>query len=192
MCDRLQILAGRLGMIMRMPVPIEDYSDISDNNIGALVSTQVCREGFNEDLNSFVQSYGSSTTDASLLLMPLVGFLPANDSRIAGTIARIEDELEHDGFVERYRVDQAASDGLAGGEGSSLICSFWLIQALAKQGQVGRARQILERMLDIRNDVGLLAEEFDPVNDRMLGNFPQAFSHIGLVNAASVCELQCL
>jgi GH15 family glucan-1,4-alpha-glucosidase len=154
------------------------------------IHRQVCSEGFNEDLNSFVQSYGSTTTDASLLLLPLVGFLPATDPMIAGTISRIEDELEHDGFVERYRVDQAASDGVAGGEGSFLICSFWLIQALAAQGRVDRAREILESMLDLRNDVGLLAEEYDPVNKRMLGNFPQAFSHIGLVNAASDCDLK--
>ncbi|MCH9815907.1 MAG: glycoside hydrolase family 15 protein [Actinomycetia bacterium] len=154
------------------------------------IKKQVCEEGFNTELNSFVQYYGADATDASLLLLPLVGFLPATDPMIRGTIARIEHELEHDGFVERYATEAAASDGLAGSEGAFLICSFWLIQALAGEGRVERARELLEKMLDLRNDVGLLAEEYDPSTKRMLGNFPQAFSHIGLVNAASVCELK--
>jgi GH15 family glucan-1,4-alpha-glucosidase len=172
---------------------IRDYGLPGDakrwQGLADTIKKQVCEQGFNSDMNSFVQYYGADATDASLLLLPLVGFLPATDPMIKGTIARVEDELEHDGFVERYSTSDAASDGLAGGEGAFLICSFWLIQAIAEEGRVERARALMGKMLSLRNDVGLLAEEYDPIAKRMLGNFPQAFSHIGLVNAASVCEL---
>ncbi len=148
------------------------------------IHADVVANGFDREKNSFVQSYGSDAVDASLLLIPIVGFLPASDPRVAGTIRAVEEELENDGFVARYRVDEAASDGLSGTEGAFLICSFWLIQAIALQDRVERARGLLDKMLALRNDVGLLSEEYDPIAGRMLGNFPQAFSHIGLVSAA--------
>lgn len=148
------------------------------------IHADVLANGFDAEKNSFVQYYGSDAVDASLLLIPLVGFLPPDDPRVAGTIAAVEDELENDGFVARYRTSDAASDGLSGSEGAFLICSFWLIQAVAMQGRVDRARELLEKLLALRNDVGLLSEEYDPIDGRMLGNFPQAFSHIGLISAA--------
>ncbi len=152
------------------------------------IHADVMAKGFDSDRNTFVQAYGTKALDASLLQIPIVGFLPGDDSRVAGTIDAIKQELVQDGFVARYLTDDAASDGLAGTEGSFLICSFWLIQAIALQGNLDEARGLLEQMLSLRNDVGLLSEEYDTVNKRMLGNFPQAFSHIGLVNAALACE----
>jgi GH15 family glucan-1,4-alpha-glucosidase len=146
---------------------------------------EVCREGFNVELNSFVQSYGSDTLDASTLLIPLVGFLPAEDPRVVGTIERIERDLTRDGFVERYReADASDVDGLPAGEGVFLPCSFWLVDCLALLGRHDEARALFERLLGIRNDLGLLAEEYDPDEKRLLGNFPQAFTHVGLVNSA--------
>ena len=146
---------------------------------------EVCREGFNVELNSFVQSYGSETLDASALLIPLVGFLPGDDPRVVGTIERIERDLTRDGFVERYREEDASDvDGLPAGEGVFLPCSFWLVDCLAVLGRHDEARALFERLLGIRNDLGLLAEEYDPDEKRLLGNFPQAFTHVGLVNSA--------
>ncbi|MEI2717855.1 MAG: glycoside hydrolase family 15 protein [Candidatus Nanopelagicales bacterium] len=159
------------------------WRDLADK-----IHADVMANGFDADRNTFVQAYGSKALDASLLQIPLVGFLPADDPRVVGTVAAIERELVTDGFVARYLTDDAASDGLSGKEGSFLICSFWFIQALAMQGQRDRALELLHQMLDLRNDVGLLSEEYDSVNKRMLGNFPQAFSHIGLVNAALACQ----
>ncbi len=149
-----------------------------------MVHRDIMAKGFDEKRNTFVQAYGTDALDASLLQIPIVGFLPGDDPRVVGTIKAVREELEHNGFVERYRTDAAAADGLAGTEGSFLICSFWLIQAMALAGQRKEARELLDQMLDLRNDVGLLSEEYDTVNKRMLGNFPQAFSHIGLINAA--------
>ncbi|HUR01229.1 MAG TPA: glycoside hydrolase family 15 protein, partial [Nonomuraea sp.] len=123
--------------------------------------------------------------DASLLLMPIVGFLPADDPRVAGTVAAIEKELMSDGFVLRYPVAEDNDvDGLPGGEGAFLACSFWLVEVMAMQGRKEEAKQLFERLLALRNDVGLLAEEYDPRYARMVGNFPQAFSHVPLVHAA--------
>ena len=153
------------------------------------IHADVMAKGFDADRNTFVQSYGSKALDASLLQIPIVGFLPGDDPRVVGTIKAVRDELETDGFVARYRTDDAAADGLSGTEGSFLICSFWLIQAMALAGQMTEARDLLGQMLDLRNDVGLLSEEYDTVNKRMLGNFPQAFSHIGLINAALASEM---
>ena len=133
--------------------------------------------------NSFVQSYGSDQLDASLLLLPTVGFLPPEDPRVVGTVEAIKRELTRDGFVLRYRTE-AGVDGLAGGEGTFLPCTFWLADALALMGRRDEAAEIFERLLSIRNDIGLLAEEYDPRTRRQLGNFPQAFSHIGLINTA--------
>ena len=147
------------------------------------IHEQVCREGFDADLNSFVQFYGSKHLDASLLMMPLVGFLPAEDPRVIGTVKAVEEHLMRDGFVERYKQDPAV-DGIPHGEGAFLACSFWLADNYELQGRHKDAVRMFERLLEIRNDVGLLSEEYDPVAKRQLGNFPQAFSHVGLVNTA--------
>jgi GH15 family glucan-1,4-alpha-glucosidase len=147
------------------------------------IHEQVCRDGFDVGLNSFVQYYGSTELDASLLMMPLVGFLPADDGRVAGTVKAIEKYLVKDGFVSRYSTDPAV-DGMPHGEGMFLACSFWLADNYVLQGRDKDATRLFEALLDIRNDVGLLSEEYDPFAKRLLGNFPQAFSHVGLVNTA--------
>lgn len=144
---------------------------------------QVCREGFDPKLNSFVQSYGAQQLDASLLLLPLVGFLPADDPRIEGTVATIERSLLKDGFVARYNTGSTV-DGLPGDEGAFLACSFWLADNYILQGRHDDARALFDRLLAVRNDVGLLAEEYDPGARRQVGNFPQAFSHVALINTA--------
>ncbi len=144
---------------------------------------EVCGTGFDTALNAFVQSYGSPHLDASLLMIPLVGFLPADDPRVEGTVAAIQERLMDRGFVRRYDSDEDV-DGLPPGEGAFLPCTFWLADNLALQGRRDEAREIYERLLAIRNDVGLLAEEYDPAAQRLLGNFPQAFSHVCLVNTA--------
>jgi GH15 family glucan-1,4-alpha-glucosidase len=148
------------------------------------IHAEVCEKGFDRELNSFVQVYGSKRLDASLLLMPLVGFLPANDPRIRGTLRAVEQRLLIDGeFVLRYEPENP-HDGLPAGEGAFLACSFWLVDNYILQGRRLEARRLFERLLSRCNDVGLLAEEFDPVSTRMLGNFPQAYSHVGLINCA--------
>lgn len=147
------------------------------------VHEEVCANAFNAELGSFVQSYGSDVLDASLLLLPLVGFLPAEDPRVVGTVAAVEKHLLRDGFVARYDTRKAA-DGLPGDEGAFLACSFWLVDNYVLQGRYNDARRLFERLLDLRNDVGLLAEEYDPRRRRQVGNFPQAFSHVALVNTA--------
>ncbi len=144
---------------------------------------QICSEGFNKALNSFVQYYGAHTLDASLLMLPLVGFLPATDPRMKGTVAAIEQGLMRNGFVDRYDTSNHI-DGLPSGEGAFLLCTFWLADNLALQGRYQEAREIFERLLALRNDVGLLAEQYDPQGHRLMGNFPQAFSHVGLINTA--------
>jgi len=148
------------------------------------IHADVCARGFDPDLGSFVQAYGSKRLDASLLLMPLVGFLPADDPRVRGTIRAIEEKLLIDkAFVLRYETDSSA-DGLPHGEGAFLACSFWLVQNYILQGRYAEARSLFDRLVLLSNDVGLLAEEFDPRSGRMLGNFPQAYSHVGLINSA--------
>jgi GH15 family glucan-1,4-alpha-glucosidase len=147
------------------------------------IHEQVCRQGFDASLNSFVQYYGSKHLDASILMMPLVGFLEANDPRVKGTVNAIETHLMRNGLVGRYTQDPAV-DGLPHGEGTFLACSFWLADNYELQGRHQEAVRMFEHLLEIRNDVGLLAEEYDPVGKRQLGNFPQAFSHVGLVNTA--------
>ena len=147
------------------------------------IHDEVCARGFDPALGSFVQAYGSTQLDASLLLIPLVGFLPATDPRVRGTVAAIERRLVVDGLVMRY--DTAATDdGLPAGEGAFLACSFWLADNYALLGRRDDARALFGRLLALRNDVGLLAEEYDPRARRLVGNFPQAFSHVGLVDTA--------
>jgi GH15 family glucan-1,4-alpha-glucosidase len=147
------------------------------------IHKDVCRKAFDPDLGSFVQAYGSKALDASLLLLPLVGFLPPSDPRIVGTVKTIEQRLMADGFVCRYDTGETV-DGLPPGEGAFLACSFWLADNFIMQGRMTEARELFERLLALRNDVGLLAEEYDPRLGRQLGNFPQAFSHVALVNTA--------
>jgi GH15 family glucan-1,4-alpha-glucosidase len=148
------------------------------------IHAEVCQKGFDAELGSFVQSYGSRHLDASLLMLALVGFLPPSDPRIRGTVSAIERRLlVEDTFVLRYDTEEA-SDGLPPGEGAFLACSFWLADNLVLLGRDEEARGLFERLLALRNDVGLLAEEYDPVARRQLGNFPQAFSHIALANTA--------
>jgi GH15 family glucan-1,4-alpha-glucosidase len=149
------------------------------------IHAEVCDRGYDADRGSFVQSYGSSALDASLLLIPLVGFLPASDPRVEGTVRAIEKELMVDGFVLRYRTGERGPDGLPPGEGAFLPCTFWLADAYAQMGRVAEAGRLFESLLAVRNDVGLLSEEYDPGLRRLVGNFPQAFSHVALVNTAS-------
>jgi GH15 family glucan-1,4-alpha-glucosidase len=148
------------------------------------IHEEICRQGFDSELKSFVGFYGSKKPDASLLMIPLVGFLPAKDPRMAGTVAAIEKHLmRRDGFVARYNPDSKV-DGLPHGEGTFLACTFWLADNYMLQGRRKDAVRTFERLLGIRNDVGLLSEEYDPDGKRLVGNFPQGFSHIGLVNTA--------
>jgi GH15 family glucan-1,4-alpha-glucosidase len=149
----------------------------------AAIHDDVCRRGYDPDLGAFVQYYGSKLPDASLLMLPLVGFLPARDPRMVGTIKLIQEHLVTDGFVARYQTVPHV-DGLPPGEGAFLPCTFWLADNLVQLGRYGEARAIFERLLAIRNDVGLLSEEYEPVSRRLLGNFPQAFTHVGLINTA--------
>ncbi|HET9664901.1 MAG TPA: glycoside hydrolase family 15 protein, partial [Burkholderiales bacterium] len=149
----------------------------------ARIHEEVCQRGFDRGRNAFVQSYDSTELDASLLLIPITGFLSASDPRMAGTVQAIERELMEDGFVHRYRTRESI-DGLPPGEGAFLPCTFWLADNYMLQGRTDEARRLFERLLELRNDVGLLAEEYDPKAKRQLGNFPQAFSHVALVNTA--------
>jgi GH15 family glucan-1,4-alpha-glucosidase len=149
----------------------------------AMIHDDVCRHGYDPGMGAFVQYYGSKLLDASVLMIPLVGFLPASDPRMVGTVRAIQQHLVSDGFVARYQTVPDV-DGLPPGEGAFLPCTFWLADNLARQGRDVEAREIFERLLAIRNDVGLLSEEYDPGARRLLGNFPQAFSHVGLINTA--------
>jgi GH15 family glucan-1,4-alpha-glucosidase len=147
------------------------------------IHEDVCAHGFDREMGSFVQSYGSKELDASLLLLPTVGFLPATDPRVLGTVDAVERRLFVDGFLLRY--DSATgTDGLPAGEGAFLACSFWLADAYVLMNRVDDARRLFERLLALCNDVGLLAEEYDTHTHRLVGNFPQAFSHVALVNTA--------
>jgi GH15 family glucan-1,4-alpha-glucosidase len=159
--------------------PLERWRALRDR-----IHAEVCARAFDRDANAFVQSYGSKVLDASLLQMPLVGFLPADDPRVRGTVAAIERTLlVDDTFVLRYRSDET-DDGLPAGEGAFLPCSFWLVSNRVMQGRADEARALFERVLSLANDVGLLAEEYDVPSRRQVGNFPQAFSHLALVDAA--------
>jgi GH15 family glucan-1,4-alpha-glucosidase len=152
-------------------------------SLAAEIHADVCRRGFDRQLGSFVQAYGSKQLDASLLLLPAIGFLPANDRRVRGTVDAIERHLLVDGFVMRYN-SKETRDGLPPGEGAFLACSFWLVDAYVLQGRWQDARTLFDRLLELRNDVGLLSEQYDPRARRLVGNFPQAFTHLALVNSA--------
>jgi GH15 family glucan-1,4-alpha-glucosidase len=160
------------------PCPLRRWVALRDE-----VHAEICERGFNAEMNSFVRAYGSTELDAALLLLPLVGFLPPDDSRIIGTVDAIQRHLTWNGFVLRYDTTDS-KDGLPPGEGVFLACSFWLADNLILQGKIDEARTLFERLVSLCNDVGLLSEEYEPVDGRFLGNFPQAFSHIALINTA--------
>jgi GH15 family glucan-1,4-alpha-glucosidase len=159
--------------------PVERWRAIREE-----IRTRVLENAWNEQKQAFTQSFGSDELDASVLLMPLVGFLPATHERFVSTVEAIRRELTFDGLVLRYEQKEDGMDGLPGGEGVFLPCSFWLAAVLALQGRYDEARELFERLLDLRNDVGLLSEEYDPVVGRQLGNFPQAFTHLALIETA--------
>lgn len=172
---------------------LEEYGSPDDQSEAAKwsairdeIHAEVCAKAYDADRKTFVQAYGSSNLDAALLMMPLVGFLPATDDRMQGTVAAIQRDLTVDGFVRRYTTETSV-DGLPPGEGVFLPCTFWLVDNLALMGRADEARALFERLIGLANDVGLLAEEYDPAAKRQLGNFPQAFTHVSLVNSA--CNL---
>jgi GH15 family glucan-1,4-alpha-glucosidase len=170
--------AVRLAEKLKYAAPLDRWRQVRE-----AIHAQVCEKGFNARRNSFVQSYDSDELDAALLLMPQVGFLPGSDPRVKSTIEAIERELMSDGLVLRYNTSRAG-DGLPPGEGVFLACSFWMVSSLKAIGRNDDARALFERLLTLANDLGLLSEEYDPTRKRLVGNFPQAFSHIALVNAA--------
>jgi GH15 family glucan-1,4-alpha-glucosidase len=159
--------------------PVDHWRDMRQQ-----IRTEIEEKGYDRDRNTFTQSYGSKALDASLLLMPQVGFLPADDERVLGTIEAVKRELSIDDCLIRRYDTRETHDGLPGEDGAFLLCSFWMVDALAMAGRQDDARRRFESLLELRNDVGLLAEEYDPVSKRMLGNFPQAFSHLGLIDSA--------
>lgn len=159
--------------------PVEKWRVLRDE-----IRADILANGWSSERGSFIQFYGSKNLDASLLLLPLVGFLPPDDARVIATVEAIQEELVEGGLVLRYRPEETP-DGLSGDEGTFLVCSFWLVDALCMIGRVDEAEALFERLLSLRNDLGLLAEQYDPSEGRQLGNFPQAFSHVGLVNSAN-------
>ncbi|HZB88951.1 MAG TPA: glycoside hydrolase family 15 protein [Terracidiphilus sp.] len=172
--DRAVLLAEQL----KYDAPVERWKALRDT-----VHAEICAKAFDERRNSFMQAYGSAQLDAALLLMPLVGFLPGSDPRVKGTVEAIERDLMRGGLVMRYDTAKV-DDGLPPGEGVFLACSFWMVSSLKAIGRLDDARNLFDRLLKLRNGVGLLSEEYDPSLNRLVGNFPQAFSHIALVNAA--------
>jgi GH15 family glucan-1,4-alpha-glucosidase len=163
----------------RLDGPEDRWRELRDE-----IHTTVIERGFDAALGSFTQSFGSKELDASLLMLPLVGFLPATDPRIRGTIEAVERDLLQDGLVLRYRTQEAGVDGLPPGEGVFLPCSFWLANCYELLGRHDEALKLFERLLGLSNDLGLLSEEYDPQAKRLLGNFPQAFTHLTLVGTA--------
>jgi GH15 family glucan-1,4-alpha-glucosidase len=160
------------------PGPVEHWRRLRDR-----IHADVCKHAWNAKRASFVQYYGSKELDASLLLIPMTGFLPVSDHRVRATIEAIQKDLTEEGFVLRYRTRKSL-DGLPPGEGVFLACSFWLADCLILLGRRDEARELFERLCRLTNDVGLLSEEYEPRSGRHLGNFPQAFSHVALVNTA--------
>lgn len=183
--DRMIRTAEQAGL----PAPLDRWRAAR-----AAVHREVREKGYDAERGTFTQYYGSHGLDAALLLIPRVGFLPAHDARVHGTIEAVRKELSQDGFVLRYRTDadptseHGTVDGLPGSEGAFLACSFWLADALVLEGRRAEARDLFERLLDLRNDVGILSEEWDTHRRRHVGNTPQAFSHVGLVNTALSLE----
>jgi pentatricopeptide repeat protein len=174
--DRAIALAPQLGMHAEVDRWTADRAKIRE---------AVLTRGWSEARQAYAQSFDSDDLDAAQLLMPILGFLPATDERMRSTIEAIADGLTDDGLVLRYRNEQGLNaDGLTGEEGTFVICSFWLVSALAKAGEIDRAEQLFDKLVAYGNDLGLLAEEIDTANGELLGNFPQAFSHIGLITAA--------
>jgi GH15 family glucan-1,4-alpha-glucosidase len=168
---------------MGLPGPLDHWRKLRRQ-----IHDDVCRQGVSDARGCFVQSYGSEELDASLLLMPITGFLPASDPRVLATVEAIQRELTAGGLVQRYRTRESI-DGLPPGEGTFLACSFWLVDNLRMQGRADEASALFGRLVGLANDVGLLAEEYDPLARRQLGNFPQAFSHVAMVNSAmNLCE----
>ena len=165
--------------------PVDRWRELRDE-----IHNEVLARAWNEQRGAFTQSYGSDELDASVLLIPLAGFLPATDPRMVSTVKGIRRELSVDGLVRRYQPrEDGAVDGLQADEGVFLPCSFWLVSVLAYQGHGDQARELFERLLDLRNDVGLLAEEYDSTASRQLGNFPQALTHLALINAARALDI---
>jgi GH15 family glucan-1,4-alpha-glucosidase len=177
--DRLVRLVEQFGV----DAPLDRWKRIRDE-----IHDQVCKEGYDSQRRTFTQYYGSQELDASVLLIATYGFLPPTDERVVGTVEAIQQTLTRNGFVDRYSTAAGAGsvDGLSGVEGAFLPCSFWLVDALATIGHTREARELFERLLALRNDLGLLSEEYDPIGKRQLGNFPQAFTHLALVNSASL------
>jgi GH15 family glucan-1,4-alpha-glucosidase len=160
--------------------PLKEWTTLREE-----IFTEVCEKGYNQDVGAFTQYYGSDKLDASVLMIPLVGFLPATDERVVSTVEAIQRDLMDHGFVLRYRTDDDGSiDGLTGREGAFLACSFWLVDCLHMIGRADEAVELFERLLALPNELGLLSEEYDPLAGRMVGNFPQAFSHVSLINSA--------
>jgi GH15 family glucan-1,4-alpha-glucosidase len=182
------VAADRFGRLLAEFTPREDPARKYISRCRTLadhIRRDVLEHGFDRHQNSFVQSYGRPELDASTLLLPVLGFLPASDPRIKGTISAIERNLMRDGFVLRYRPEHT-QDGLPGAEGAFLACSFWLVDAYTCSGRFKDAEALFERLLSLRNDLGLLAEEYEPRSGRLVGNFPQAFSHLALVHSANL------
>ena len=173
--DRAVRLCEQFGL----EAPLDRWRETRDE-----IHQEVCEQGYDRERRTFTQYYGSKELDASVLNIPLVGFLPGTDERVTGTIDAIARELGRDGFVSRYSTADT-DDGLSGDEGQFLACSFWLVSALALNGRVEEARALFERLLGLANDLGLLAEEYDVKRQRQVGNFPQAFSHLTLIGAAT-------
>ena len=172
--DRVTTLVEQFSL----DAPLAHWKDLK-----AEIHAQVCSEGYDPERRTFTQYYGSAELDASVLLIPLVGFLPGDDERVTGTIDAVSAGLSRDGLLSRYSTSDT-DDGLPGGEGQFLACSFWLVDALALNGRLDEARALFERLLGLRNDLGLLAEQYDVERRRQVGNFPQAFSHLALITAA--------
>ena len=161
-----------------LDAPLDEWRKLREE-----IRDAVCEHGFDKELGTFVQAFGSKQLDANLLMLPCVGFLPISDPRIEHTIAAVETRLLRDGFVTRYSTEEV-EDALPPGEGAFLACSFWLVDVYTLQGRLDDAERLFRRLVGLRNDLGLLSEEYDSRAKRLVGNFPQAFSHLALVNSA--------